>query len=206
MWIILFIFNYIFFPFLISLTICLILVYQGLCRLCCNPLNSYYHKWIIAAGIVLFLLVEKLVRYVDENSGEADSWGHGHHHHHHNNKKLKNDDDINGKKQSQPCCGIEEKGSNQMSEDSLNRDSVIQQESLRRVSWGITILWLVAANLGSLRSDLIWWSMCLVWFWRWLKELSHSEKLFFNFILVWMHFKCVFSFIYFLFTRKMHFL
>ncbi|XP_044480587.1 IAA-alanine resistance protein 1-like isoform X2 [Mangifera indica] len=86
----------------------------------------------VLVGIVLFLLVEKLVRYVDENSGETDSWGHGHHHHHHNNTKLKNDDDINGKKQSQPCCGIEEKGSNQMSEDSLNRDSVIQQESLRR--------------------------------------------------------------------------
>lgn len=102
--------------------------------MCCSTLNSYYDILIVAAGIVLFLLVEKLVRYVDENSGEADSLGHGHHHHHHNSKKLKDDDDVHGKKQSQSSRGTEEKVSDQVSEDSLNRDSVTQQESLRRVS------------------------------------------------------------------------
>ncbi|XP_038995206.1 IAA-alanine resistance protein 1-like isoform X2 [Hibiscus syriacus] len=49
----------------------------------------------VLAGIVLFLLVEKLVRYVEENSGGASGWSHGHHHHHHkSNKKLKNDADA----------------------------------------------------------------------------------------------------------------
>lgn len=43
-----------------------------------------------AAGIVLFLIVEKLVRYVEELSGGVNAWGHGHHHHRHS-KKLKDD-------------------------------------------------------------------------------------------------------------------
>lgn len=44
----------------------------------------------ILAGIVLFLIVEKLVRYVEELSGGVNAWGHGHHHHRHS-KKLKDD-------------------------------------------------------------------------------------------------------------------
>ncbi|XP_044491615.1 IAA-alanine resistance protein 1-like [Mangifera indica] len=55
----------------------------------------------VLAGIVLFLLVGELVRYVDENSGDADSWGDGHHHRYHNSKKLRDDDDVREKKQSQ---------------------------------------------------------------------------------------------------------
>ncbi|KAJ0430764.1 putative zinc/iron permease [Helianthus annuus] len=39
-------------------------------------------------GIVVFLLVEKIVRYVEERSGGTDSLGHGHHHHHRNHKKT----------------------------------------------------------------------------------------------------------------------
>ncbi|XP_027342430.1 IAA-alanine resistance protein 1 isoform X2 [Abrus precatorius] len=46
----------------------------------------------ILAGIVLFLLVEKVVRYVEENSGGANSWTHGHHHHNHQKKKKLKDD------------------------------------------------------------------------------------------------------------------
>lgn len=61
----------------------------------------YSRILIVAAGIVLFLLVGELVRYVDENSGDADSWGDGHHHRYHNSKKLKDDDDVREKKQSQ---------------------------------------------------------------------------------------------------------
>lgn len=55
----------------------------------------------IAAGIILFLLVEKLVRYVEDSSGGIGSWSHGHHHHHHHkqNKKLKDDDDSNKNEQ-----------------------------------------------------------------------------------------------------------
>ncbi|KAL2484994.1 IAA-alanine resistance protein 1 [Abeliophyllum distichum] len=49
----------------------------------------------VLAGIVLFLLVEKLVRYVEEFSGGVSAWSHGHHHHHHkHDKKLKDDNDT----------------------------------------------------------------------------------------------------------------
>ncbi|KAK6146652.1 hypothetical protein DH2020_020521 [Rehmannia glutinosa] len=48
----------------------------------------------ILAGIVVFLIVEKLVRYVEEFSGGENAWGLGHHHHHHHKHtdKLKDDD------------------------------------------------------------------------------------------------------------------
>ncbi|PSR90930.1 IAA-alanine resistance protein [Actinidia chinensis var. chinensis] len=56
----------------------------------------------VLAGIVLFLLVEKTVRYVEDNSGGANEWGHNHHHHHHkNSKKLKHDSDDNDKIEQQ---------------------------------------------------------------------------------------------------------
>ncbi|TXG57000.1 hypothetical protein EZV62_018313 [Acer yangbiense] len=75
----------------------------------------------VLAGIVLFLLVEKVVRYVEENSSEANSWGHGHHHHHHkSSKKLKDDNDVHAEKQPESSSGTEEKVSNEISEDSLN--------------------------------------------------------------------------------------
>nr|XP_017231790.1 PREDICTED: IAA-alanine resistance protein 1 [Daucus carota subsp. sativus]XP_017231797.1 PREDICTED: IAA-alanine resistance protein 1 [Daucus carota subsp. sativus] len=49
----------------------------------------------ILAGIVLFLLVEKVVRYVDDVCGEANAPSHGHHHHHRkSSKKLKDDKDA----------------------------------------------------------------------------------------------------------------
>lgn len=49
----------------------------------------------VAAGIVLFLLVEKAVRYVDDMCGEANAQSHGHHHHHRkSSKKLKDDKDA----------------------------------------------------------------------------------------------------------------
>lgn len=54
--------------------------------------------FVFAAGIVLFLIVEKIVRYVEDFSGGADEWSHGHHHHHHRHThiiKLKDDDDAN---------------------------------------------------------------------------------------------------------------
>ncbi|XP_038892402.1 IAA-alanine resistance protein 1 [Benincasa hispida] len=46
----------------------------------------------VLAGIVLFLLVEKIVRYVEDNSEGGNGGSHGHHHHH-KNKKLKDDSD-----------------------------------------------------------------------------------------------------------------
>ncbi|GMP92863.1 hypothetical protein CsSME_00042934 [Camellia sinensis var. sinensis] len=56
----------------------------------------------VLAGIVLFLLVEKIVRYVEKNSKGANVWNHTHHHHHHkNSKKLKDDNDDDDKIQQQ---------------------------------------------------------------------------------------------------------
>ncbi|KAL5827690.1 hypothetical protein ACOSQ4_019487 [Xanthoceras sorbifolium] len=84
----------------------------------------------VLAGIVLFLLVEKVVRYVDENSGEANSWGHSHHHQHHkSSKKLKDDDDVHAEKQLESSSGTEEKVSNEISEDSLNGDNPTHPKS-----------------------------------------------------------------------------
>ncbi|GAB2226720.1 hypothetical protein Drorol1_Dr00022540 [Drosera rotundifolia] len=49
----------------------------------------------ILCGIVLFLIVEKVVRYVEEMSGGSHPSSHGHlHHHHKSTKKLKGDDDV----------------------------------------------------------------------------------------------------------------
>lgn len=52
-----------------------------------------------AVGIVLFFLVEKVVRYVEDNSRKGTSHlSHGHHHHHHHHKhhnKVDDDDDNN---------------------------------------------------------------------------------------------------------------
>ncbi|KAK9118176.1 hypothetical protein Scep_016269 [Stephania cephalantha] len=50
----------------------------------------------ILSGIVLFLLVEKVVRYVEDHSGkEKGAWGHSHHHHSHKrSNKVKVDDDA----------------------------------------------------------------------------------------------------------------
>ncbi|GKC50170.1 IAA-alanine resistance protein 1 [Tanacetum coccineum] len=55
----------------------------------------------ILFGIVVFLFVEKVVRYVEARSGD-NSWGHGHHHHHH--KKSEPVQNVNGddEKSSEP--------------------------------------------------------------------------------------------------------
>ena len=96
---------------------------------------------VLAAGIVLFLLVEKLVRYVEENSGGANSWTHGHHHHNHNSKKkLKGDNSSSANLQSESNNAKEErliderKEDDQVSLDSLKGDNPSQSESsLRKV-------------------------------------------------------------------------
>lgn len=61
----------------------------------------------ILSGIVVFLIVEKIVRFVEEISGGEDSWGHAHHHHHHHktSKKLKDDDSANEKSPNQLSKG-----------------------------------------------------------------------------------------------------
>ncbi|PPS01235.1 hypothetical protein GOBAR_AA19432 [Gossypium barbadense] len=76
----------------------------------------------VTAGIVLFLIVEKLVRYVEENSGGASGWSHGHHHHHHkSNKNLKKkDEDAAHRNSSQPVGDTPD--------NSLNSDNATQPE------------------------------------------------------------------------------
>lgn len=54
----------------------------------------------VAAGIVVFLIVEKLVRYVEEYSGGV-GLGHHHHHHHKHSNKLKDDDHVHENHQAQ---------------------------------------------------------------------------------------------------------
>lgn len=95
---------------------------------------------VTAAGIVLFLLVEKIVRYVEENSGGTNSWTHGHHHHNHNSKKkLKNDNSCTDNLQSESSNAKEERLQDerkdvQVSRDSLKGDNPSQSEtSLRKV-------------------------------------------------------------------------
>jgi len=85
---------------------------------------------VLAAGIVLFLLVEKVVRYVEENSGEANSWTHGHHHHNHNSKKkLKDDNFSNDAKEDRL---LDERKDDQVSSDVLKGDNPSQSETLLR--------------------------------------------------------------------------
>ncbi|XP_021764574.1 IAA-alanine resistance protein 1-like [Chenopodium quinoa] len=58
----------------------------------------------VLSGIVVFLIVEKIVRYVEEISGGEHSGTHSHHHHRHNksSKKVKDDDDIDEKSSEKP--------------------------------------------------------------------------------------------------------
>ncbi|XP_050374164.1 IAA-alanine resistance protein 1 [Argentina anserina] len=74
----------------------------------------------VLAGIVLFLLVEKIVRYVEEHSGGTNAWGHGHHHHHHS-KKLKDDNDSHDDSQSESSTGKDGRKSNASSEGKVEK-------------------------------------------------------------------------------------
>ncbi|ESQ28471.1 hypothetical protein EUTSA_v10018501mg [Eutrema salsugineum] len=77
----------------------------------------------VLAGIVVFLLVEKLVRYVEENSSGSNTWGHHHHHHHAGSKKLKDEDHNNVDKQSSSDAALNssEKVSSDSKDGSLRK-------------------------------------------------------------------------------------
>ncbi|KAJ1430552.1 Zinc/iron permease [Sesbania bispinosa] len=95
-----------------------------------------FEVYTFKTGIVLFLLVEKLVRYVEENSGGANSWTHGHHHHNHNSKKkLKNDSNSDVNLHSQSSNAKEESmldEGKEYNQDSLKGDNPAQSESSLR--------------------------------------------------------------------------
>ncbi|KAJ9152992.1 hypothetical protein P3X46_026489 [Hevea brasiliensis] len=88
----------------------------------------------VLAGIVLFLLVEKLVRYVEDNSSGASAWSHGHHHHQKSSKKLKDgdDDDVNEVMQSKSPKETEGNVSDEVSDNYLNGVNLTENESLLR--------------------------------------------------------------------------
>ncbi|KAJ8648419.1 hypothetical protein MRB53_001442 [Persea americana] len=98
----------------------------------------------ILSGIVLFLLVEKVVRYVEELSGRgAHALGHGHHHHHHHKSgnKLK-DDDLGSDDPNAPLTKTENGSASEMasdtldgvSDDCLNNEKHSQETVLRKRS------------------------------------------------------------------------
>lgn len=84
--------------------------------------------------------MEKIVRYVEENSGGSNSWTHGHHHHNHNSKKKLDDSNSNVKLQSESFNAkgesvlneAEAKESDQASHEILKGDNPAQPESLLR--------------------------------------------------------------------------
>ncbi|KAK3421411.1 hypothetical protein EUGRSUZ_G02069 [Eucalyptus grandis] len=88
----------------------------------------------ILGGIVLFLLVEKLVRYVEEKSRGTNVFNHGHHHHHHkSSKKLNDKKDSDDELHSQLSDGKSEaKKDEKVSDDSLDGDNMGQHKSLRK--------------------------------------------------------------------------
>lgn len=88
----------------------------------------------ILGGIVLFLLVEKLVRYVEEKSRGTNVFNHGHHHHHHkSSKKLNDKKDSDDELPSQLSDGKSEaKKDEKVSDDSLDGDNMGQHKSLRK--------------------------------------------------------------------------
>ncbi|XP_024027409.1 IAA-alanine resistance protein 1 isoform X2 [Morus notabilis] len=91
----------------------------------------------ILAGIVLFLLVEKVVRYVEDNSGGSNAWSHGHHHHHHKkSKKLKDDDDSSDDAQSNSSNGKDVKVSENSSEGKVTDEVLLDssEEATQRES------------------------------------------------------------------------
>lgn len=89
----------------------------------------------ILSGIFLFLIVEKIVRYVEERSGGAEAWGHGHHHK--QIKKLKVDnnpdnDDLQGLSPKKTESLPENKESNRQSSKILDGEEDIKNALLRK--------------------------------------------------------------------------
>ncbi|KAJ8646858.1 hypothetical protein MRB53_008606 [Persea americana] len=104
----------------------------------------------VLSGIVLFIQVEKVVRYVEDLSVKGErAWGHGHHHHRHNHsssKKLKDDsgsgDDSNAPLIETKNGSVSEMASdmNQLggiSDEYLNDEKHSQHETLLRKLLGL---------------------------------------------------------------------
>ncbi|KAI4338854.1 hypothetical protein MLD38_023862 [Melastoma candidum] len=98
----------------------------------------------VLGGILLFLVVEKLVRYVEEKSGGERLH---HHHHHKSNKKLNhvNDPDdtkamlADGKNEKPDSTPSEGMNLNEFKEDSLVGDDLKDNVSLRKRKVSTTV-------------------------------------------------------------------
>ncbi|KAK1257463.1 IAA-alanine resistance protein 1 [Acorus gramineus] len=85
----------------------------------------------VLSGIILFLLVEKVVRYVEDHSKGANQWGH--HHHHKVHHKLETDDlgsESNESKDGDaPGTTSESNSLNGLSEDCIKDEKQANQET-----------------------------------------------------------------------------
>ncbi|CAA6658601.1 unnamed protein product [Spirodela intermedia] len=96
----------------------------------------------VLAGILLFLLVEKMVRYIEHMSGEdGHVWRHAHHHHrHHDQSSNKKHDDITSslqksglrdkenKTSKENCQGVISGGDSNVRKDLTATDSSVKEK------------------------------------------------------------------------------
>jgi zinc transporter 7 len=102
---------------------------------------------VVAAGIVLFLLVEKVVRYVEDKSRGTHAWSHGHHHHHHKSTKILKDDDnshdimqslsLDGKEGKTLEMSSEGKVSGEVSEEASKGNDLTHHELRKVRRWAL---------------------------------------------------------------------
>jgi hypothetical protein len=82
-----------------------------------------------AVGIVLFFIVEKIVRYVEDNSQKgAHSMGHGHHHYHHKRHDSSDKTKLNHQKNDD-----DGKETNQTDEEPLVDGTTAKVTTIRKV-------------------------------------------------------------------------
>ncbi|KAH6830967.1 ZIP metal ion transporter family [Perilla frutescens var. hirtella] len=90
----------------------------------------------ILAGIVVFLIVEKLVRYIEEFSGGVNDWSHGHHHHHKHSNKLKDDDHVHENHQAESHDEKSSEGKELDTADKAPSGKTSEKDSLRKRTTG----------------------------------------------------------------------
>ncbi|KAH0919522.1 hypothetical protein HID58_027182 [Brassica napus] len=91
------------------------------------------------AGIVVFLLVEKLVRYVEENSSGSSTWGH-HHHHHAGSKKLKDEDGHNNADKQCPSDATENSSEKVSKDKSLRKRKTSASDGVDKSNSGTEVI------------------------------------------------------------------
>ncbi|CAN7129500.1 unnamed protein product [Brassica rapa subsp. narinosa] len=93
----------------------------------------------VLAGIVVFLLVEKLVRYVEENSSGSNTWGH-HHHHHAGSKKLKDEDRHNNADKQCPSDAIDDSSEKVSKDKSLRKRKTSASDGVDKSNSGTQVI------------------------------------------------------------------